>query len=256
MTPSGSSRKRTERDPQGDLALRDRMVLDNLGLVKAIAARIHERVPPSVDFEDLTHAGIVGLIHAATHYDPTQQPSFAAYANFRIRGAILDHLRQLDWASRQARRRQRQLAGTVRDLTAELHRTPTDSEVAARLGCDEATWREMMLEAATFGPVSADTRAAEEGELPAPQYAASPETQPEHICSQVEMQQQLEHAMKKLRDNQRAVLTMYYMQDMTMKEIGRHLGVNESRVSQIHSDALRKMQAALSEAGIRSPAAF
>lgn len=255
MKASGTSRKRTAREPQIDLAKRNRIVLENLGLVKAIAARVHERLPAFIDYNDLTHAGVLGLIDAAAKFDPDQRISFSAYASYRIRGAILDSLRELDWASRQTRRRQRQLAEAVRDLTGELQRTPTDSEVAARMGLDDEKLRELMLDT-TGGPAAIAGRHPDREEAPEPEYPAGPEVQPEYLCAREQMQERLQEAMTTLRERHRAVVTMYYMRQMTMKEIGAELGVNESRVSQIHSDALRKMHTVLHQAGIRSAAAF
>src|SRR5579885_1670529 len=116
------------------IARRDRIVLEHLPLVKAIAIRVHENLPVHVDLDDLVHAGILGLFDAATKFDPEKQVAFSSYAKHRIKGAILDSLRQLDWASRDLRRRHKQLEAVTRDLASTLQRAPTEAEIAERLG--------------------------------------------------------------------------------------------------------------------------
>ena len=116
------------------LARRDRVVLEHVPLVKAIAVRVHENLPVHVDLDDLVHAGILGLFDAASKFNPDKQVVFSSYAKHRIKGAILDSLRQLDWASRDMRRRHKQVEAATRDLAAELQRNPTEQEVAAKAG--------------------------------------------------------------------------------------------------------------------------
>jgi RNA polymerase sigma factor for flagellar operon FliA len=238
------------------LSARDRIVLAHLPLVKAIAVRVHETLPVHVDVDDLTHAGVLGLIDAASRFDPGKQVSFASYAKHRIRGAILDSLRQLDWASRDLRRRHRQLEAVTRDLCRELGRIPTEVETAERLGIELERLRQMTLEMRNVGLISADTRATDHEDLPAPEFAGDEETQPDLICSREQMRDALDRAMTGLPPRYRQVVTFYYRNEMTMKEIGNVLGINESRVSQIHKSALEKMQVALQTAGIHSSAAF
>ena len=120
---------------------RDQTVLDHLSLVKAIAIRVHENLPVHVDLDDLIHAGVMGLFDAVAKYDGTKNVAFHAYAKHRIKGAILDSLRQLDWASRDQRRRQKQVESTTRDLASKLGRTPNDTEVANQLGVGLKRWQ-------------------------------------------------------------------------------------------------------------------
>jgi RNA polymerase sigma factor FliA len=237
-------------------AQRDRIVLENLPLVKAIAVRVYETLPVHVELDDLTHAGVMGLFDAATKFDPEKQVSFASYAKHRIKGAILDSLRQLDWASRDLRRRHKQLEAATRELAAELHRNPTGSEIAERLGLDEERWRQLMMEMRNVGLISADTRSTDHEDLPAPEYTGAADTQPDKMCAREQMRSMLNKAMTVLPDRYKQVVTMYYTNEMTMKEIGGVLGINESRVSQIHKAALEKMNVALQEAGVHSAAAF
>ncbi len=235
---------------------RDRVVLEHLPLVKAIAVRVHENLPVHVDLDDLVHAGVLGLFDAATKYNPDKQVAFSSYAKHRIKGSILDSLRQLDWASRDLRRRHKQVEAATRDLAAELQRTPTEAEIAERLGIDVDRWRQMMMELRNVGLVSANTRATEHEDLPAPEYPSAPETQPDHMCAREQLRFVLDKAMTTLPDRYKQVVVLYYTNEMTMKEIGNVLGINESRVSQIHKSALEKMSVALQTAGICSASAF
>jgi RNA polymerase sigma factor for flagellar operon FliA len=238
------------------MSKRDQVVLEHLPLAKSIAARVHEGLPLHVDLDDLVHAGVLGLFDAATKYDPDKQVAFASYAKHRIKGAILDSLRQLDWASRDLRRRHKQVEAATRDLAAELHRTPTEQEIADRLGVDVERWHQMMLDMRNVGLISANTRSNEHDELPAPDFPGSPEMQPDNMCAKEQLRGVLDQAMGVLPERYKQVVVLYYTNDMTMKEIGGVLGINESRVSQIHKSALEKMQVALQGAGIHNSTAF
>lgn len=242
--------------PAAKLARRDRVVLEHLPLVKAIAIRVHENLPVHVDLDDLVHAGILGLFDAASKFNPEKQVVFSSYAKHRIKGAILDSLRQLDWASRDMRRRHKQVEAATRDLAAALQRTPTESEIAEKLGMDTERWRSMMLDLRNVGLISASTRSNEGEELPAPDFPSKPETQPDSICAREQLRSVLGIAMKALPERYQKVVLLYYTNEMTMKEIGGVLGINESRVSQIHKSALEKMQTALQANGITSSQAF
>jgi len=235
---------------------RDRVILEHLPLVKAIAIRVHENLPVHVDLDDLVHAGILGLFDAVTKFDPEKQVAFSSYAKHRIKGAILDSLRQLDWASRDLRRRHKQVEAATRDLAATLQRNPTESEVAEKMGVKEDRWRTMMVDLRNVGLISASTRVQEGDDLPPPDFPSRPETQPDVMCVREQMRSALSEAMKVLPERYQKVVLLYYSNEMTMKEIGGVLGINESRVSQIHKSALEKMAVVLEQSGIKSSAAF
>src|SRR6204780_4377722 len=127
-------------------ARRDRIVLEHLPLVKAIAVRVHENLPVHVDLDDLVHSGVLGLFDAASKYNPDKQVAFSSYAKHPIKGAILHSLRQLDWAPRDMRRRHKQVEAATRELAATLQRNPTESEIAQKLGGDVERWRQMMVD--------------------------------------------------------------------------------------------------------------
>ncbi len=235
---------------------RERVVLEHLPLVKAIAIRVHETLPVHLDLDDLVHAGILGLMDAVAKYRPEKKVAFSSYAKHRIKGAILDSLRQLDWASRDMRRRHKQVEAASRELAATLHRNPTEAEMAEKLGVDVERWRQMAAEMQHMGLISISTRRPDQDDLPAPDYPADPGTQPDAICAREQLQRVLLDAMQVLPPRYQQVVTLYYTRDLTMREIGDIMGVNESRVSQIHKSALEKMAAALEAAGICSSGAF
>jgi len=242
--------------PEERRLLRDQVVLEHLPLVRAIAVRVHENLPVHVELDDLVHAGIMGLFDASSKYNPDKKVAFSSYAKHRIKGAILDSLRQLDWASRDLRRRHKQIEQVTRDLAATLHRNPTEEEVAGKMGVEVDRWRQMMVDLRNVGLISASTRGTEHDDLPAPDFPAKPELQPDSMCAYEQLKQLLGTAMEALPERYRKVVLMYYKSELTMKEIGTHLGINESRVSQIHKSALEKMANALQQAGVESSQAF
>jgi RNA polymerase sigma factor FliA len=234
---------------------RDQVVLEHLSLVKAIALRVHENLPVHVDLDDLIHAGILGLFDAADKYDPDKNVTFQSYAKHRIKGAILDSLRKADWASRDLRKRHKQVENITRDLATRLGRAPVEAEVAEAMGVPLERWRRMVLELRVVGLMSASGNAGE-NHTPAPEFPARPESQPDSICAHRQLRNMLDSAIATLPVRYRRVVSLYYTKDMTMKEIGDMLGVNESRVSQIHKTALEKMATVFHSAGIHSSAAF
>src|ERR1700676_2660808 len=253
MTATSVSTRRTPKLTEQE---RDQIVLDHLSLVKAIAIRVQESLPVHVDLDDLIHAGVMGLFDAVTKYDGTKNVLFHSYAKHRIKGAILDSLRQLDWASRDLRRRHKQVEAITRDLSAQFERVPTEAEIAAKMGVDVERWRQMVVELRTVGLISASGRGNDRDNNAAPEFPAKQEFQPDNICAHEELRGMLMNAMKTLPERYQKVVSIYYTNDLTMKEIGGMLGINESRVSQIHKTALEKMAIVLQSAGIRSSGAF
>src|SRR5689334_3952035 len=177
--------------------VRDRIVLEHLPLVKAIAIRVHENLPVHVDLDDLVHAGVLGLFDAVEKYDSAKNVAFHAYAKHRIKGAILDSLRQLDWASRDLRKRQKQVDSVTRDLSARLGRTPGDNEVAAEMGLSMEKWRHLQMELRTVGLVSATPHAEHERDR-TNDYAARPELQPDRMCERRQLETTLARAIGSL----------------------------------------------------------
>jgi RNA polymerase sigma factor FliA len=240
-----------------DFSRRDELILQYLPLVTAIAVRVHQSLPVHVDIDDLIHAGVMGLFDAATKYESNKMVAFPAYAKHRIKGSILDSLRQLDCASRDLRRRLKQLDAATQDLTEKLNRAPSVNELADHMEMSMARLRSLMVDLRNLGLLAAQSRANTEFEgCPAQEVPCKVELHPDRVFARDELRTRLETAMKTLPMKYRQVVRLYYDRDMTMKEIGGILGVNESRVSQIHKSALARMQSALALSGIQSSAMF
>jgi RNA polymerase sigma factor for flagellar operon FliA len=225
-------------------------------MVKAIALRLHQGLPIHVELDDLVHTGILGLFSAASKYDPEKNVMFATYAKHRIKGAILDGLRQLDWASRDMRRRLKQVETATHNLATRLQRVPTESEISDELKVDLERLRALMVDLRDTGLVSSSSRASEKEDLPAPEFPDKIADQPDYICAQVELRGTLYDAIRTLPQRYQKIVRLYYGNEMTMKEIGCVLGINESRVSQIHKSALGKMAVGLGAVGVTSSHAF
>ena len=231
-----------------NLETRDELVLSQLTEVHFIARRIHERLPVFVPLEDLVHSGVLGLLEATQKYDSTKNIQFKTFAQFRIRGAILDSLRMLDHASRRLRAKSRKLNAASEQLSLRLGRQPTEEEIAHEVGLELAALRKLAstlrgLESVdrqvTSGQDRADTRDLIES---AP---AKPEESPLALCLRSEMRQHLTQAMSNLSPREKRILSLYYVEQLTMQEIASILGVKSSRISQIHSAALVKLRAHL-----------
>jgi len=238
-------------------AERDKLVLEHMPLVRAIAIQMHARLPATVDLDDLVQTGSLGLLAAARNFVSHSRAVFATYARHRITGAILDHLRELDGASRTIRRRQKQVRAATEDLSAELGRSPTESEIAQKLGMDVDRLRYLML----YMPVqmfSASTRKVQAGdgnEL-AYEFPDKLERRPDAVCAAREVHVLLESVIETLPERHRTAIRLYYTAEMTMKEVSLALGVNESRVSQLHKSALARMASILQRSGISPTACF
>jgi RNA polymerase sigma factor for flagellar operon FliA len=225
---------------------RERLLLEHLPMVRYLARRIHERLPQHVELDDLISAGVVGLIDAFSKFDHGKKVQFKSYAQFRIRGAILDSLRILDWSPRELRRKGRAVQDALQTLTQRLGRTPNEQEAAAEMKVDLAQYQQMLgdLKGLEIGSLNME-RNEESGEEELAYVAGSPEEDPLFRCLQGEMKQRLIDAIEDLPEKERLVLTLYYYEELTMREIGLALGVVESRVSQIHSSAVLQLRAAL-----------
>jgi RNA polymerase sigma factor for flagellar operon FliA len=238
------------------MSRRDQIVVENLSLVRAIAIRLRASLPVHVEIDDLMHAGALGLIDAATRYDSDKDVTFQTYAKHRIKGAMLDSLRQMDWASRDMRRRHKKFESVTRELAAELDREPEESEVAEKMGVGVGRWRKMAMELKTVGLLSASSRPADSENTTTPEFPAREECRPDQVCEKAELSEKLTFAIGTLPERYRDVVFMYYTQELTMKEIGFKMSINESRVSQIHKTALEKLAVVLNAKGIESRAAL
>jgi len=235
----------------GSMPDRDRLLLEHLPTVRYLARRIHERLPQHVELDDLVSAGVVGLIDAFSKFDHTKEVQFKSYAQFRIRGAILDSLRTLDWSPRELRRKGRAVEEAIRSVTQRLGRAPAEQEIAREmnLGLNEYQLLLGELKGLEIGSLHME-RTEDSGDEELAYLPGSPDEDPLFRCLQGEMKQRLADAIEELPEKERMVLTLYYYEELTMKEIGLTLGVVESRVSQIHSSAVVRLRVAL--AGLRT----
>jgi RNA polymerase sigma factor for flagellar operon FliA len=222
---------------------REQMLLETLPLVQYVARRIHERVPESVEFDDLVSAGVVGMIDAYNKFDAGKNVLFRTYAQVRIRGAILDSLRGLDWAPRELRRKARDMEEAKQRLMHRLGRRPLQSEVADELGMALAAYQKLLntvrcLEIGSLQEPRSDDSLEEEVVY----LEANPEDDPLHRCLQNERAAHLSAAVAELPKREQRVLQMYYVEEMTLKEIGTVLGLAESRISQIRAEAIQQLR--------------
>ncbi len=226
----------------------ERALLEHLPIVRFLARRIHERLPQHVDIEDLVSAGVVGLMDAFAKFDPEKKVQFRSYAQFRIRGAILDSLRTLDWSPRELRRKGRAVEEAVRVLTARLGHAPGESEIAAELSIDLDEYQQLLgeLKGLEIGTLHVEHN-EDSGEEELAYVPSKPEEDPLFRCLKGELQERLTDAIQRLPDRERLVMTLYYYEEMTMREIGLALGVVESRVSQVHASAVVHLRAALKD---------
>jgi RNA polymerase sigma factor for flagellar operon FliA len=235
---------------------RDDLVIEHLPLVRAIAIRVYENLPVHVDLDDLVHAGVLGLFDAALKYDGDKQVTFKSYAKHRIKGAMLDSLRALDWASRDLRKRHKKLEEITREISTVMERDPTELEIAERMGMDLERWRKVAVELRMVGLLSASTLASDPDNQTVPEFPATPDLNPDVLTGRRQLNSVLGSAMETLPHRYQAVIRLYYVGEKTMREIGEELGINESRVSQIHRTALERMALNLQQVGIHSSASF
>ena len=224
----------------------EEVLREHLPMVRFLALRIRERLPQQVEMEDLISAGIVGLMDALQKFDPRKKVQFRTYAQFRVRGAMLDSLRALDWGPRDLRRKGRAVEEAIRSLSATLGKAPTEAEVANAMGLELSEYQQLLgelsgLELGSLNAATTDDAGSEAMAL----IPAGPEDDPFLQCQSSEMRQHLAEAIEVLPERERLVLTLYYYEELTMREVGATMGVVESRVSQLHSSAMARLRVAL-----------
>ncbi|WP_348261396.1 FliA/WhiG family RNA polymerase sigma factor [Telmatobacter sp. DSM 110680] len=226
----------------------ERLLLEHLPIVRYLARRIHERLPQHVDIEDLVSAGVVGLMDAFAKFDPQKKVQFRSYAQFRIRGAILDSLRSLDWSPRELRRKGREAEEAIRALTGRLGRSPGEAEIAAEMKVSLEEYQSLLgdLKGLEIGTLHVE-RNEDSGEEELAYVPGRPEEDPLFCCLRGELQDKLREAIERLPERERLVMTLYYFEELTMREIGLALGVVESRVSQIHASAVVHLRVAMQD---------
>jgi RNA polymerase sigma factor for flagellar operon FliA len=224
--------------------VRNRLLMEQMPQVRYIARHIHGRLPQHVPLEDLVHAGVLGLMDALSKYDDTRQVQFKTYAKFRIRGAILDSLRELDWSPRELRRKARQVEQATERLSHALGRSATEQEIADELRLPVEAFQHLLgeLEGLNLSSVHVEDGDKDRDDNLCEYLPGNPEESPYCLTMKSELRRLLASAIEELSEKEQQVLSRYYYEGLTLKEVGAALGVGESRVSQIHSLALLRLR--------------
>jgi RNA polymerase sigma factor for flagellar operon FliA len=234
-----------ETDPQ--LIERNRLVVEHVGLVKALASRLAQRVPSQVEVNELVSAGMIGLIDAAGRYRPALGVPFDAFARRRVQGAMLDSLRALDWAPRSVRKMRRDVDAAIARLRHELGHEPEAAEIARALSVSEAGYDRMLdqIKAVDLGTIR--QLDVPSGDAPMLEVAIDPDEGAHARLERAELKQHLARAIAGLPERERQILSLYYDEELTLAEIGAVIGVGESRVSQLRTQAIARLRARLRE---------
>jgi RNA polymerase sigma factor for flagellar operon FliA len=238
-----------------DRAIRDRLILTYAPLVKYVAGRLGSGLPAHVDEGDLVSYGLLGLIGAIERYDPGRDIKFETYAISRIKGAIIDELRALDWVPRSVRSRAREIERAIAELEAKLGVAPTDEQIAAKVGITVEELEESLTDISRSSIAALDElwSVSGEGDTVSLLDTIEDETgpKPADVLDEAEMREALADAIARLPEREKLVVTLYYYEELTLREIGEVLGVTESRVSQLHTKAILRLKARLAGAAAR-----
>ncbi|MCR4891720.1 MAG: FliA/WhiG family RNA polymerase sigma factor [Lachnospiraceae bacterium] len=229
------------RSPQA----REKIILEYAPLVKIVAGRLSMYLGYNVEYDDLVGYGVFGLIDAIDKFDLTKDVKFETYASLRIRGAILDQIRKMDWIPRTIRQRQKKIDLAVKEVEAESGKTATDVEIANKLGISEDEYLEWQSQMAVTNVISLNEFAEQGTELPIKESSQVKISGPEEVMEREELKKMLAKSLEILTDKERKVIVLYYYEELTLKEISVILGVSESRISQLHVRALQKMRGKL-----------
>ncbi len=223
---------------------RERLILEHLPQVRLIARRIHERLPESVNLDDLVSTGIVGLISAIDRFDTKHNVKLKTYAEYKIRGAILDSLRGLDWAPRQQRRRTKQIEAAISTAEQRLHRSPTEEEIAAELKLNLEEYHEWLVDIRGVNLGSLETASPEEDGRDLLKYISDDEEQwPSRLLERSELLRLLATAIDQIPEMEKLVLSLYFREELTLREISKIVKLHESRISQLKSQAILRLRA-------------
>ena len=233
-----------------DQHLRDRLILSYAPLVKYVAGRLGSGLPAHVDEGDLVSYGLLGLIGAIERYDPERDVKFETYAISRIKGSIIDELRAMDWVPRSVRARARDIERAIGELEARLGRAPTDEEIAGKLGVSQDELADSLTDISRSSIAALDelwTVSSTGGDQIAliDTIEDTAGVQPQTALDQTELREALADAIARLPEREKLVVTLYYYEELTLREIGEVLGVTESRVSQLHTKAILRLKARL-----------
>ena len=224
--------------------VREKIILEYAPLVKVVAGRLSMYLGYNVEYEDLVSYGIFGLIDAIDKFDFLKDVKFETYASLRIRGAILDQIRKMDWIPRTIRQKQKKIDTVIRDIEIKYGRSATDEEIAAGLGITGEEYLDWQSQMKITNIVSLNEFLEQGSEVPneANQGRSTQFDSPEAVLERDELKKILVEALDLLTEKERKVIVLYYYEELTLKEISNILGVSESRISQLHTRALQKMR--------------
>ena len=224
--------------------IREKIILEYAPLVKLIAGRLSMYLGYNVEYDDLVSYGIFGLIDAIDKFDSMKEVKFETYASLRIRGAILDQIRKMDWIPRTIRQKQKRIDAVCKEIETSTGRSASESEIAAGLGISEEEYTDWQSQMKITSVVSLNEYMDQGAEVPAEgnQYATSRFESPEENIEKEELKKVLTDALDELTEKEKKVILLYYYEDLTLKEISSVLEVSESRISQLHTRALQKMK--------------
>jgi len=224
---------------------RERLILEHLPQVRLIARRIQERLPESICLEDLVSTGIIGLISAIDNFDPGHNVKLKTYAEYKIRGAILDSLRGLDWAPRQKRRQSKQIEAAIAVVEQKLQRTPAEDEIAEELGISMEEYHEWLVEIRGLNIASLENAANDQGKDLLHYLADTGERLPSTVLERSELARLLAEGIGEIPPVEQTVLSLYYTEELTLREIAQVVGLHESRISQLKSQAILRLRSRL-----------
>lgn len=228
--------------------LREKIILEYAPLVKLVAGRLSMYLGYNVEYDDLVGYGVFGLIDAIDKFDTCKDVKFETYASLRIRGAILDQIRKMDWIPRTIRQRQKKIDTVIREIETATGRTATDEEIAKGLGISDEEYLDWQSQMKITGVVSLNEYMEQGGpELTGDKGGSLGYEVPEDVAEQAELKEKLKESLEILTEKEKKVVVLYYYEDLTLKEISHILEVSESRVSQLHTKALMKMKTKLGE---------
>lgn len=227
---------------------RERLILEHLPQVRLVARKIHERLPESICFEDLLSSGVVGLIQAIDNFDPRQNVKLKTYAEFRIRGAILDSLRDTDWAPRLKRKQAREFEAAIARVEQRLGRTPEEAEIAGEVNLTVDEYRQKLTEMESLH-IGELEFVRDENDAPVIlKYAASAdEDSPAVTLERAELERLIATCIDRIPKVEKTVLSLYFYEELTLREIAEVMGVHLSRVSQIKSQAILRLRTAMTK---------
>ncbi|HWB87412.1 MAG TPA: FliA/WhiG family RNA polymerase sigma factor [Bryobacteraceae bacterium] len=221
---------------------RERLILEHLPQVRLIARRIQERLPESISLEDLVSTGVIGLISAIDHFDPSHNVKLKTYAEYKIRGAILDSLRGLDWAPRQKRRKAKLIEAAVASAEQRLKRAPTEEEIAAELNVSIEEYHEWLVEIRGLNIASLEYAGADQGKDLLHYVPDTEENLPSTLLERSELERLLAESIDGIPEIERTVLSLYYHEELTLREIAQVVNLHESRISQLKSQAILRLR--------------